>query len=82
MVLSGEELGMEVLGVLYSNMDRESISDSDLAEVIDVPGERVKTSLGGLVDSGLVDAVAGGYRLSEAGFRVVHQRVTSFCPHL
>lgn len=78
-----EDVGRCLLQVLYENYDSgKHYSSTSLSTALDIPESKVQVSLDKLVEVELINESDEGYRLSEKGYSVAYQRVTSFCPHL
>ena len=78
-----EDVGRYLLQVLYDNYDSGKYYPSNsLSDVLEIDETMVQTSLDKLTAIELLMKTDEGYKLSEKGYRVAYQRVTSFCPHL
>lgn len=76
-----ETVGRWLLQLLYENYDNYA-SGSDLSVLLEIDECSVIDRLNHLVESELVEQKDEKYRLSDKGYRTIHQRFTSFCPHL
>ncbi|RLI03957.1 hypothetical protein DRO31_00415 [Candidatus Bathyarchaeota archaeon] len=83
MAIELEEIGRNLLHVLYDNYDSgKYYTSSVLSNALELDEPIVQHSLDTLSDSELLLNTDKGYRLSEKGYSVAYQRATSYCPHL
>jgi len=75
------QVGRALLQLLYVNHG-QLVSKGEMCLALGAPEKLVEPALGGLVDRGLLRVAEDGYGLTEEGFQAVHQRNTSYCPHL
>jgi predicted transcriptional regulator len=76
-----ENLGRWLLQLLYDNYDNY-VEGREISKYLEIDEPSVLEVLDNMVQSDLVESSGSKYRLSEKGYMVAFQRVTSFCPHL
>lgn len=78
-----EEIRRYLLHLLYKDFSKNRyISYSSIATALELKESVVTFELDVLVDIGLVDTKESGVRLSQKGLTLIHQRVSSYCPHI
>jgi len=75
------QVGRALLQLLYVNHG-QPVSKGEICLALEAQEKLVEPVLQSLVERGLLRVAEEGYGLSEEGFQAVHQRNTSYCPHL